>query len=177
MDIGLLVNITARAWSLAILAAFHRGVPGRQTALLQAVGAGRAAFGQSLGHLVALGLVERNPGHGHPLRPEYRLTPAGVVAARLADGVLRVSQGGLVRRAWVVPVLGLSRLPCRFTQLRAGLGPVTDRALSQTLQALQAERWIDRRIDPQDWPARPVYVAAGDGARIAAVLAPQLTPR
>ncbi len=30
---------------------------------------------------MALGLVIRNPGYGHPLRPEYILTPEGHAAA------------------------------------------------------------------------------------------------
>ena len=90
MDIKLLVKISARAWSLDILAQMYRGVPGRQAALLSATQAGRTAFSKSLAHLVELGLVERNPGHGHPLRPEYRLTDRGKIAAAMADRVLQV---------------------------------------------------------------------------------------
>ena len=87
MDINALVNMTSRAWGLPILAAFHDGVPGRQAPLLAATGASRTAFGQSLDHLIECGLVERNPGYGHPLRPEFRLTSAGDKAARVAHGI------------------------------------------------------------------------------------------
>ena len=69
MDMEFLVKLTARAWSLSILARLDAGVPGRQAPLLAATGAGRTAFAQSLAHLHALGLLERNPGHGHlPLK-------------------------------------------------------------------------------------------------------------
>ena len=81
MDINLLVKITARAWSLSILALMHQGVPGRQAALLTRTGAGRTAFAQSLTHLIDLGLLARTSGHGHPLRPEYELTEKGKPAA------------------------------------------------------------------------------------------------
>ena len=74
MDINLLVKITQRAWSMNILALMHEGTAGRQATLLAKTGAGRTAFAQSLHHLIELNLVQRNPGHGHPLRPEYILT-------------------------------------------------------------------------------------------------------
>lgn len=32
-------------------------------------------------HLIKIGLLERNPGYGHPLRPEFRLTQLGIEAA------------------------------------------------------------------------------------------------
>ena len=80
MDISEIVNVASRAWALPILNCLHGGVPGRQAPLLAATGAGRTAFAQSIGHLIEIGLVERNPGHGHPLRPEFRLTEAGKAA-------------------------------------------------------------------------------------------------
>lgn len=84
MDISQLVNITSRAWALPILSSLHTGVAGRQAPLLAATGASRTAFAQSMEHLISIGLLERNPGHGHPLRPEFRLTPPGIEAAAIA---------------------------------------------------------------------------------------------
>ncbi|NRB01490.1 MAG: winged helix-turn-helix transcriptional regulator, partial [Rhodobacteraceae bacterium] len=115
MDIILLVKLSARAWSLPILAAFHRGVAGRQAPLLTATGAGRTAFAASLEHLIELGLVERNPGHGHPLRPEFRLTEKGRAAAEAAGeiyGVVSDDAGAAVlRRSWTLPILALTGAP------------------------------------------------------------------
>lgn len=85
MDIKFLVNVTSRAWALPILAGLHDGVPGRQAPLLTATGASRTAFAQSMDHLIGIGLLERNPGHGHPLRPEFRLTKQGAGVAELAS--------------------------------------------------------------------------------------------
>jgi len=167
MDINLLVKITARAWSLPILAQLHRGVPGRQAALLAKTGAGRTAFAQSLAHLVSLELLERNPGHGHPLRPEYQLTPIGAQTAQMADQIERVplqtSQNTLLRRAWTVPVLAVSDAPQSFSKIKSALPQVTDRALSQSLKLLQTERWITRDVDGTCMPPRPIYQAAGSG--------------
>ncbi|MGP1397925.1 MAG: winged helix-turn-helix transcriptional regulator [Inquilinaceae bacterium] len=170
MDINLLVKITSRAWSLNILALMHGGTPGRQASLLSASGAGRTALAQSLGHLVDLGLLERNPGHGHPLRPEYRLTPMGVEAAAIADKIERAvpqpSGRALLRRAWTIPVLVVSREPRYFKDIKNELASITDRALSQSLNRLHAQHWLKRRINTATRPPRPLYQAANVGALI-----------
>lgn len=170
MDINLLVKLTTRAWSLPILALLHRGTPGRQAALLTATGAGRTAFTQSLHHLITLDLVARTPGHGHPLRPEYQLTPAGISAAALADRVLTCTAAPtpppLLRRAWTVPILGVSGTPRGFTQIKRSIGPITDRALSQSLKQLENADWLQRDVIPLSNPPRAQYRAVGIGLRI-----------
>ena len=170
MDIVLLVKITARAWALPVLALMHDGAPGRQAVLLDRTGAGRTALGQSLTHLIALGLVERTPGHGHPLRPEYRLTDAGETAGAMASAVMRASPGQsgvpLLRRAWSLPVLAVSQRPRLFSEIKQALPGITDRALSQSLKGLQGQSWLDRHVEADVHPPRARYRAAGDGVRI-----------
>lgn len=171
MDINFLVKITARAWSLNILSVLHSGVAGRQAPLLAASGAGRTAFGQSLSSLIDLGLLERNPGHGHPLRPEFRLTPLGVkygaIAHKISSVVPDDATFALLRRTWTLPVLVVSQEPKFFSEIKGNLGPITDRALSQSLHQLQAHHWLDRKIDTAMHPPRPLYQVANTGIRIA----------
>ncbi|MEM9550804.1 MAG: winged helix-turn-helix transcriptional regulator [Pseudomonadota bacterium] len=175
MDTGLLVKITSRAWSIRILALLAKGVPGRQASLLTASGASRTAFGQSLQHLITLGLLERNPGHGHPLRPEYRLTRLGTEVAATAHKITQLfptdHEVPLLRRAWTLPVLAVSGRPRFFADIKSDLAPITDRALSQSLKQLMAEGWVDRRINATAHPPRPLYQAANDGARIQSLIA------
>lgn len=177
MDINTLVKLTSRAWSLNILAAMQGGVPGRQATLLLASGAGRTAFAQSLAHLVELGLLERNPGHGHPLRPEFRLTPKGAAVARIAARIKEVAPGAveddLLRRAWTVPVLAMSQEPRHFTEIKNRLLTISDRALSQSLKQLHGQQWLLRTIDSASYPPRPLYQAVGVGARIGRALIAQ----
>lgn len=177
MDINLLVKMTSRAWSLQILALLHRGTPGRQATLLAETGAGRTAFAQSLRHLIEIGLVERNPGHGHPLRPEFRLTSAGIIAAAAAHRILKNSPKSeardLLRKSWTVPILAISTQPRQFSQLKSGLRTITDRALSQSLKALQSNDWLSRSVDPAAYPPRPTYRAVGIGAQIGAAARPE----
>lgn len=177
MDIDLLVKLTSRAWSLTILSSLHRGVPGRQSRLLTASGAGRTAFAQSLVHLFDLGLLERNPGHGHPLRPEFRLTDMGKIAAALADRVLAGTQEEdlpVMRRAWTVPVLSTLSEPRHFGEIGACLPRITDRALSQSLQLLETRHWISREVDDTSRPPRALYRAVARGDAICRAVAAEV---
>ncbi|MGC1503239.1 MAG: winged helix-turn-helix transcriptional regulator [Sulfitobacter sp.] len=148
---------------MRILALLHQGVAGRQAALFQAKKAARTAFGQRLHHLIDLKLLERNPGHGHPLRPECRLTPIGVEAAAMADRIAKVTydeaDAVLLRRAWTLPVLTVSPTPRSFTGIKTSLPAITDRALSQTLKPLNAHGWLVRHVDTDAHPPRAKYHA------------------
>lgn len=174
MDINDLVKVTARAWSLQVLALMHEGVPGRQASLIAASGAGRTAFGHSLRHLLELGLLERNPGHGHPLRPEFRLTPKGIevaaVATKIMQTVVGPDDGALLRRMWTIPILATIQRPRYFSEIKIALAPITDRALSQSLQQLQTRTWVARQIDLGMRPPRPRYQVVNLGAQIGAVV-------
>ena len=170
MDIKTLVKLTSRAWSLKILALLHTGVPGRQAPLLKATSASRTAFASSLEHLVQLGLLERNPGHGHPLRPEFRLTRSGVKAAEIADRIVKAvpdeSEFALLRRSWTVPILALTDTPRRFSSIKSDLATITDRALSTSLYQLEACEWLQRDIDTSRRVPFPTYLAVNRGIEI-----------
>ncbi|WP_041767889.1 winged helix-turn-helix transcriptional regulator [Pseudovibrio sp. FO-BEG1] len=170
MDITTLVKLTSRAWSLNILAHLHAGVPGRQAPLLAASGASRTSFAASLEHLVELGLLERNPGHGHPLRPEFRLTPKGVraaeIASRIVNAVPNDNEFSLLRKSWTVPILALTATPQRFSSIRSDLATITDRALSASLVRLEEREWIRRDINTTQRVPFPTYCAANTGIQI-----------
>jgi DNA-binding HxlR family transcriptional regulator len=174
MDINLLVNVTSRAWALPILAQIDAGTPCRQAPLLAATSAGRTAFAASLTHLIDLGLLERNPGHGHPLRPEFRLTAAGVemagIAARIIDTAKNRVDSRVIRRTWSVPIIAVTRPERHFGEIRERLSPITDRALSQSLQVLERNGLVRRDVDQTARPLRPTYRAIGPGAEIAAAI-------
>lgn len=170
MDITLLVNLTAKAWSLKILALLHSGAPGRQAPLIAATNASRSSFAASLDHLVQLGLLEKNPGHGHPLRPEFCLTRRGAVIAAIASRIVEIVPDddafAIIRRSWSVPVLAVTASPQRFSAIKTGLGSVTDRALSQSLCVLEEQAWLKREIDVSQRSPFPTYHAVNAGQKI-----------
>ncbi|MDJ0657464.1 MAG: winged helix-turn-helix transcriptional regulator [Xanthomonadales bacterium] len=170
MDINFLVKLTSRAWSLKILSVLHSGVAGRQAPLIAATNASRTAFVSSLNHLLQLELLEKNPGHGHPLRPEFRLTRSGVVAAEMASRIVNAvpdeEDFAIVRRSWAVPVLAVTRSPERFSIIKSALGPITDRALSQSLETLEKQDWLNRAISFSSRKPFPTYQAVNAGLQI-----------
>lgn len=180
MDMRTLVNISAKAWALKILALLDSGVPGRQAPLLAATNASRPAFAASLKHLVDLKLLEKNPGHGHPLRPEFRLTPQGEVAASMASQIINAAPDGeafaIVKRSWSVPILVIAGTPTRYSTIKYGLGKITDRALSQSLYFLEQRDWLERTINVSGRTAFPTYRAIKKGAEINRAIRTDLGP-
>ncbi|MVO15316.1 transcriptional regulator [Rhodobacteraceae bacterium CY05] len=177
MHIESFVNITSRAWALPILSSMHAGIAGRQAPLLVATGASRTAFAQSMDHLITMGLVERNPGHGHPLRPEFRLTPLGIAAAEIASKIQNVSADedqDLLRRSWTLPVLTSLHSSSHFNDIKRKLPRITDRALSQSLKSMEVRSWVRRSVDETARPPKSIYEAVNTGAVISKVMAPEI---
>lgn len=178
MDIGTFVNTTSRAWAIPILSSLHAGIAGRQAPLLAATGANRTAFAQSMYHLIAIGLLERNPGYGHPLRPEFRLTELGVSAAALANKIQSVTaerDQGLLRRSWTLPVLTAIHQPRHFNEIKRNLRTITDRALSQSLKMMETRSWVHRHIDEVARPPRSMYCAVKTGGLISSFAASEIS--
>ncbi len=171
------VNVTSKAWAMPILACLHSGVAGRQAPLLTATGAGRTAFAQSMDHLIEIGLIERNPGYGHPLRPEFRLTQSGISAAAIARKIYDVSakeDQPLLRRSWTLPILTSLRTPSHFSGIKRNLPAITDRALSQSLKSMESKNWVCRSVDVAARPPRSIYCAVNTGGLISQIIAPEI---
>ena len=163
---------------MPILSSLHTGVAGRQAPLLAATGASRTAFAQSMEHLISIGLLERNPGYGHPLRPEFRLTALGITAAAIANKIQNASADqdqDLLRRSWTLPVLTTIHTPRHFNDIKRNLQTITDRALSQSLKSMEARNWVCRNIDETAYPPRSLYSAVHTGGAISSIIAPEIS--
>ena len=115
--------------------------------LLHALGASRDSLRQTLASLVDEGLVIRNPGYGHPLRPEYVFTRRGARLGPRAKALLEALQGhedvGL--KKWSIPVLLELSSERRFAELRETLG-ASPRALTLALKELADAGLVERRV-------------------------------
>lgn len=135
--------------------------------LCRRTGAGGESVRRALAGLVARGLVSRNPGYGHPLRPEYVLTTAGArlgpACAILVDELATLGIGDVGFNKWSMPVLAALRADRRFSELRSELPGVSPRALTLALKSLAEAGMVERTV-LASYPPRTVYRLA-DRAR------------
>jgi DNA-binding HxlR family transcriptional regulator len=171
MSIPDLIALFHHRWSAPVLAELLRQKGSRFVTLGNTLGVGRESLKRTLESLVALGLVARNPGYGHPLRPEYVLTPRGRPVATRCTKLLDALNGAtdVALRKWTLPVLAALRRPSRFSELRAGLPTITGRALALALKDLQAAGLVERRIEDA-YPPTAVYVPTPAARRLQRIL-------
>lgn len=179
MDNPEFILLCSRAWAIPILAVMKRHGLGRVSPIASAIGAGRTAATASVLHLIEIGLVERNAGHGHPLRPEIILTERGHEIAEwsvdLMQSVEAFESPKLLSKSWTLPILRSSEQDGQYASLRRSLSPITDRALSLSLKALTSEGWLKRQVNVQEIPPSVHYELAGDATKLIPSLAKSWT--
>lgn len=170
MSIPDLIALFHHRWSAPVLAELLRQKGSRFAALSGTLGVGRDSLRRALDSLLALGLVARNPGYGHPLRPEYVLTGEGTRVAQRCAKLFAVSEDDVLLRKWTLPVLAALRRPARFSELRAVVPDVTPRALALALKDLQSAGLVERRIEDA-YPPRTLYTPTAQGRRLQRIVA------
>jgi DNA-binding HxlR family transcriptional regulator len=167
-----LIALCHHRWSTPVLAELGRTGGARFVVLVNRLGVGRASLQRALAALVELGLVRRNPGYGHPLRPEYVLTPEGEEAAVRCARLLAAVDGksGVLLRKWSLPVLVALCDNARFSELREALPGITARALALALKDLERTGLVTRRVE-ETYPPSTVYAATAEAARLQRILA------
>jgi len=166
-----LAQLFHHRWAVPILAELHRWSGSRFVALHHRLGIGRESLRRTLASLIDQGLVARNPGYGHPLRPEYVLTAQGAAIAPAcaelmqALDALGISSIGLNK--WSMPVVAAldTAGSSRFAQLRESLPPVSPRALTLALKALADAGLVERNV-VDSFPPTAVYTLAGNADAI-----------
>jgi DNA-binding HxlR family transcriptional regulator len=162
-------------WAPAVLAELDRTRGSRFVTLTNRVGVSRESLRRTLAALVDGGLAARNPGYGHPLRPEYVLTARGArVAPVCGDLLAGLRELGVEQKAlkkWSLPVLLALGRPGRrrFSALQEQLREITARALALTLKDLTAAGLVDRAVT-DGYPPASVYNLTRAGARLLPVL-------
>ncbi len=170
----LLTELSAARWLVPALAAASAGQGLRKAELVRRLGMSRGMATATLDALVSAGWLTRNPGHGHPLRPEYVLAPDAVALGGWCEGVMEVRERlGLAPDSltrWSLPLVAvLSKAEARFSELQDALDPVSPRALSLTIKAAIAGRLVTRRLE-DSFPPTPVYGLTANGRALAAAL-------
>jgi DNA-binding HxlR family transcriptional regulator len=166
------IRLFHHRWAVPVLAELRRERGSRFVTLANRIGVTRDSLRRTLTALIKDGLVERNPGYGHPLRPEYVLTEEGARVGAVCDRLLTALDGleGVALRKWSMPVVrALSDEPRRFSELRAGLPSVSARALALALKNLQAAELVERTVT-DDYPPGTVYRLTDRARRLARIV-------
>ena len=173
-DFSSLIALVHRRWNIPILAELHRQKGAKFVSLANSLDVGRASLSASLNDLIESGLVARNTGHGHPMRPEYLLTESGreigAVCGELMRGFRTAPDVDLALRKWTLPiVVTIGDDVCRFSDVRKSLGDVTPRAIALALKAMSERNWV-RRTLIDDYPPTAGYALKPKGRRIREIL-------
>jgi len=166
-----LIRLFHHRWAAAVSIEVARGEGARFAELGHRLGAPAGSLRSSLANLIELGLIQRNPGYGHPLRPEYILTRSGIRIVPPLERLLSILDALKVReiglRKWSIPVIdALGRGQNRFRDLSSDLPSISPRALAQTLKDLLAAGLIRREVLPE-FPPVSVYRLTTGGRRLA----------
>jgi DNA-binding HxlR family transcriptional regulator len=171
-----LIALTHHRWAIPIVAELWGDTPSmggcKFVTLLNRLEPSRDALSTTLTDLIQQGWVIRNPGIGHPLRPEYILTPRGKRIGRAAARLVRVMKhadvSDLGLRKWTLPILcAIAARNSRFNQLKAALRGITVRALALALKDLHDSVLISRTIT-DGFPPTPHYHLAPNAKRLTA---------
>jgi DNA-binding HxlR family transcriptional regulator len=162
-------------WALAVLAELERTSGSRFVTMSNRIGVSGESLRRTLAALIAGGLVMRNPGYGHPLRPEYVLTSRGAriapVCADLLAGLRELGVEGPALKKWSLPVVLALGGPGRrrFSALQERLREITARALALALKDLTSAGLVDRAVT-DGYPPASVYSLTPAGARLLPIL-------
>ena len=120
----LLISLVQHRWNIPVIAELYRHSGTKFVTLINHLSVSRASLTASLGHLIDLGLVERNTGYGHPMRPEYLLTKDGTTIGADCCSLMRIvrrrDELDLAFRKWTLPlVAAIGQQNLRFNELRA----------------------------------------------------------
>ena len=179
-ELSALVALVHRRWNIPILAELHQRNGAKFVTLINVLDVSRASLTASLKHLIELRLVSKNPGYGHPMRPEYILTERGRQIGescfRLTKALTNAADVELALRKWTLPlVAAIGEDVRRFSELRRLLPEATSRAIALALKPMSERNWIKRSII-DEYPPTAGYALKPKGRRILGMVNELLEP-
>jgi DNA-binding HxlR family transcriptional regulator len=142
-----LVNLVHYRWALPILSELYRNNGCKFVTLVERLKLSKDALSRTLNALLEQDLVMRNPGYGHPLRPEYILTAKGQQIGQavfeLMQTLERLEITDIALKKWSLPIILVLQDQPRFTDILERLPGLTTRALALGLGQLRQARLLE----------------------------------
>lgn len=147
-------------WTIPVLLRLHADNGAKFITLVNTLNVSRDALSRTLEDLIDSGLVERNKGYGHPLRPEYVLTTAGHKAAKKFSELYLVLkkyelEEVVIGSKWALPLIDCMKQERGFNELKKMLN-ATPRAIALTLKHLSSAGIVQRKL-ADGFPPRVSY--------------------
>jgi len=168
--LGPLIQLAHHRWNITIIAELYRLQGAKFVTLYQSLGISKAVLSASLQALIDLDLVIKNSGHGHPMRPEYLLTPSGQLIGEqclsLVGLMRKRDETDLAFRKWTLPlVAAIGGKMRRFNEVKGTLQDASPRAITLGLKSLIVCEWANRTII-DDYPPTAGYALLPKGRSV-----------
>lgn len=144
-----LLALTHHRYAIPAIAELWKAEGCKLVTLIYRSGSSEGAMKQTLAYLIEQEWAMRNPGYGHPHRPEYILTETGTKFGKVCTDAVELARKQMAQDVafdkWSLPVLHTILVGARrHKEIRAALPTITPRALSQALANLEAAGWIEK---------------------------------
>ena len=170
-----LIRLFHYSWSIPLIAELHQTSGAKFVRLVHRLQISRDALSRTLDAHMRDGWLARNPGYGHPMRPEYILTSLGKGLGSICQKFLEMLhhlkiEEAVALRKWSMPIVFvMCGQPSRFSELKERLPEVTPRALTQALKDLQSAGLVDRLVQ-ETYPPTARYRLTSRGQKLCSLL-------
>jgi DNA-binding HxlR family transcriptional regulator len=171
---GGFISLFHHRWSVPIIAELHQSGGTKFISLIHKLTLSRDSLSRTLKSLAVQKWVTRNPGYGHPMRPEYILTENGRAIGPfcfdLAEKIseLRLEEPAL--KKWSMPLLfAICSSIHRFSDLREAYPEITPKALTEALKEMASAELI-HRVVLDTYPPSVEYHILKKGLRFCPIL-------
>lgn len=174
LSVDLLNALSRHRWAVPVLAHMAARGGGRFAEMANGIGAPRDSLRRTLDALSAEGWIMRNPGHGHPLRPEYVLTeagtPIGTACQQIEAAQADAQMPAQAISRWSLPLLRvIDGGEARFNRLERAMDGATPRAVAASLKTLIRHGLVAREVTAS-FPPASAYRLTARGRTVARAL-------
>ncbi len=166
-----LVRLSHHRWMVPLIAEVGKAGGARVAVLRARMGVNGPSLSRTIAAACEANLLMPNPGYGHPLRPEYLLTPWGEGITRECQAVVKIAQSHswteMIARKWSLPVLAAVAAGCHhYSEIAQALPVSTPRAISMALNDLIQAGCLSRNLR-DGRPPRSLYAIDPAGRGLA----------